>query len=92
MKPRIAEVRAIAKLLEDEHEDVTDLARAVLTESWRLLDERGYFCMVAKHPGAGVFVHGPYGSRNDVERAVKKGEIISSGNGPAHGMIVRMIK
>lgn len=91
MKPRVGEVRAVAKLLEDEHEDVMDLARAVLVEAWRLADEREKWCMVAEHPGAGIFVHGPYGSATEIERAVKRGDISSAGNAPARGMVTRMI-
>jgi NAD(P)H-flavin reductase len=91
MKPRIAEVRRMAELLSAEHEDVEDLAREVISLSWDLANERDKWCMVATHPGAGLFVHGPYGSRSEVERAVKRGGIISAGIGPASGMIVRMI-
>jgi hypothetical protein len=91
MKPRISEVRQMVKLLDAEHESVEDLAREVLTEAWRLASERESWCLVASHPGTGVFVHGPLGSRSEVERAVKRGAIVSAGIGPASGAIVRMV-
>lgn len=92
MKPRIAEVRAVVKLLDAEHEDVEDLARDVLTLAWHLAADREQWCLVADHPGAGWFVHGPYGSRSEIERAVKRGDISSAGNANAAGWITRMVQ
>lgn len=92
MKPRIAEIRSVAAVLDAEHEDVEDLAREILTLAWQLAAERDKWCMIADHPGAGLFAHGPYGSRSEVERAVKRGDISSAGNAPARGMIVRMVQ
>lgn len=91
MKPRIAEVRQIVQLLDAEHENVEDLAREVLVAAWNIAAERETWCLVADHPGAGMFVHGPLGSRSEVERAVKRGDIVSAGTGPAKGRVVRMV-
>ena len=91
MKPRVAEVRRMIELLDAEHESVEDLAREVLVAAWQLAAERERWCLVAEHPGAGMFVHGPLGSKTEVERAVKRGDIVSAGNGPARGRIVRMV-
>jgi hypothetical protein len=91
MKPRISEVRQIVELLDAEHDNVDDLAREVLLKAWQLAGERESWCLVADHPGAGMFVHGPLGSKSEVERAVKRGDIVSAGTGPASGKIVRMV-
>jgi hypothetical protein len=91
MKARIGEVRKMTALLDSEHEDVESLAREVIEFAWGLLDERDYWCLVADHPGAGLFVHGPFSSRSEVERAVKRGDIVSAGVANARGMIVRMV-
>jgi hypothetical protein len=92
MKPRIAEIRRMVKLLDSEHDDVEDLARAVIGEAWSMFNEREWFCMVAHNPGVGWWVHGPYGSETEIKRAIKKEQIVSPGPGRSMGEIFRMVK
>ncbi len=90
MKPRIAEVRKVAELLSMEHEDVLDLARDVIALSWEMAEERDKWCVVVNDPGVGVYVEGLFTSRNEVERAVKSGRVLSASAG-ATGRIVRIV-
>jgi hypothetical protein len=92
MKPRISEVRRMVALLDSEHDDVEDLARAVLVEAWDLAAERDSFCLVAHNPGVGWWVYGPYGSETEIKRAIKKELIVSPGPGRTKGEVFRMVK
>jgi len=73
-----------------EHEDVLDLARDVIALSWELADEREKWCVIVNDPGVGIYVEGLFTSRNEVDRAVKSGRVLSASAG-ATGRIVRIV-
>lgn len=90
MRPRKKEVEHIAGLLEREHEDVEELAFAVLEQAWDLFRERETWCCVVNDDSAGTVVWGPYDSETQVRRAIGK-EIIASKPG-AKGTLARLYR
>jgi len=65
---RVAEVKEIVAILDDEHDDIEDLAREVINKSLELVFNRGYYTVVVEN-SLGWFTLGPYFTRKQAENA-----------------------
>jgi hypothetical protein len=70
MKPRIAEVREIVKILDSEHDDVQALSEAVLVKAYDLLLAREQYVVLMRDDRLGVFVFGLFDTKNRATKAV----------------------
>lgn len=91
MRPRVAEIRAVAALLDQEWQDVEDLSRAVIETVYEALMGREWWTVVASDKRLGVFVYGPYETRTKATKAIGK-EIVSPGPEPMTAMIRPLMK
>ncbi len=89
MRTRKKELDAIAKLLEQEHEDVEDLAESI----WKLVDEqrRGReLWVVAVRMDGMNFLYGAYESEATARKDVESGRIKSVGTKDLY-MIMKLL-
>ena len=91
MRPRVAEIRAVTALLDREWKDVEDLSRAVIEAVYESLMEREWWTVVASDNRLGLFVYGPYDTRNKATKAIGK-EIVSPGPEPMQAYIRPLMK
>ena len=91
MRPRVAEIRAVTALLDQEWTDVEDLASAVLEKAIDMLTSRELWVVIASDNSLGTFVYGPYDTRTQATKAIGK-EIVSPGPEPMRAMIKPMLK
>ncbi len=91
MRPRVAEIRAVTALLDQEWVDVEDLSKAVIQTVYDSLSERELWVVVASDERLGAFVYGPYETRTKATRAIGK-EIVSPGPEPMQAMIRPLMK
>lgn len=69
LRPRQGEVRAVAGLLEDEHDSVDELAGEVIRKCFDLLMQRELWLVLLVYPDA-LWTHGPYFTRRQAEKAL----------------------
>ena len=91
MRPRVGEIRAVTALLDQEWEDVEDLSRAVIQAVYDALGERELWTVVASDKRLGVFVYGPYETRNKAVKAIGK-DIVSPGPEPMTALFRPLMK
>ena len=91
MRPRVAEIRAVTALLDQEWQDVEDLASAVLEKAIELVLSRELWVVIASDKRLGTFVYGPYETRTKATRAIGK-EIVSPGPEPMQALIRPLMK
>ena len=91
MRPRVAEIRAVTALLDQEWVDVEDLSKAVIQTVYDSLSERELWVVVASDKRLGAFVYGPYETRTKATRAIGK-EIVSPGPEPMQALIRPLMK
>lgn len=91
MRPRVAEIRAVTALLDQEWEDVEDLSRAVIQSVYDSLKDRELWTVIASDKRLGVFVYGPYETRNKATKAIGS-EIVSPGPEPMQAYIRPLMK
>ena len=70
MKPRIAEVREIVKILDSEHDDVQALSEAVLVKAFELLSQREQYVVLMRDDRLGVFVFGLFDTTTRATKAI----------------------
>jgi putative methionine-R-sulfoxide reductase with GAF domain len=87
MRHRPTELKAVADLLEREHESVDDLAQELLDLLVDIKWKRGAYCVVVYQFG-NVFTYGPFANKAEATRAV--GKEIVAGEVNARGAIVRV--
>jgi len=91
MRPRVAEIRAVTALLDQEWEDVEDLSRAVIESVYESLMGREWWTVIATDKRLGTFVYGPYETRNKATKAIGK-EIVSPGPEPMRALLRPLMK
>jgi len=91
MRPRVAEIRAVTALLDQEWVDVEDLSKAVIQTVYDSLSERELWVVIASDKRLGAFVYGPYETRTKATRAIGK-EIVSPGPEPMQALIRPLMK
>ena len=91
MRPRVAEIRAVTALLDQEWTDVEDLASAVLEKAIDMLTSRELWVVIGQDQRLGTFVYGPYDTRTQATKAIGK-EIVAPGPEPMRAMIKPMLK
>lgn len=91
MRPRVAEIRAVTALLDQEWQDVEDLSKAVIQTVYDGLSERELWTVIASDKRLGAFVYGPYETRNKAVKAIGK-EIVSPGPEPMQALIRPLMK
>ena len=91
MRPRVAEIRAVTALLDQEWQDVEDLASAVLEKAIDLVSSRESWVVIASDNRLGTFAYGPYETRTKATRAIGK-EIVAPGPEPMRAMIRPLLK
>jgi len=91
MRPRVAEIRAVTALLDQEWEDVEDLSRAVIESVYESLMGREWWTVIATDKRLGTFVYGPYETRNKAVKAIGK-EIVSPGPEPMQALMRPLMK
>lgn len=91
MRPRVAEIRAVTALLDQEWEDVDALASAVIQSVYDSLSKRELWTVIASDKRLGVFVYGPYETRNKATKAIGS-EIVSPGPEPMQAYIRPLMK
>ena len=91
MRPRVAEIRAVTALLDQEWTDVEDLASAVLEKAIDMITSRELWVVVASDKRLGVFAYGPYETRTKATKAIGK-EIVSAGPEPMTAFIRPLLK
>ena len=70
MRPRVAEIRAVTALLDQEWTDVEDLASAVLEKAIDMLTSRELWVVIGQDQRLGTFVCGPYDTRTQATKAI----------------------
>ena len=65
---RVAEVKQVVEMLDEGHDDIEDLARAVINKTLDMVFDRGYYTLVIQN-SQGIFSQGPYFSRKQAENA-----------------------
>ena len=91
MRPRVAEIRAVTALLDQEWADVEDLSRAVIESVYESLMSREWWTVIATDKRLGTFVYGPYETRNKATKAIGK-EIVSPGPEPMQALLRPLMK
>lgn len=91
MRPRVAEIRAVTALLDQEWEDVEALANAVIETVHESLMSREWWTVIATDKRLGTFVYGPYETRNKAVKAIGV-EIVSPGPEPMTALIRPLMK
>ena len=91
MRPRVAEIRAVTALLEQEWADVDDLSRAVIETVYEAVSQREMWVVIASDNRLGTFAFGPYETQNKATKAIGK-EIISPGPEPMQALIRPLMK
>jgi hypothetical protein len=86
MRPRAAEIRAVTALLDQEWDDVEDLARAVVESVYDSVLSREWWTVIATDKRLGSFVFGPYETRNKATKAIGS-EIVSPGPESMHAIL-----
>jgi hypothetical protein len=89
MRPRAAEIRAITALLDQEWDNVDDLASTLISEVFGMAGKRDKWCVIMQDPRLGVFTYGPYDTENQARKAIGK-SIVSPGPEPAKAIIRRI--
>lgn len=70
MKPRIAEVREMVKILDSEHDDVQSLSEAVLVKAYDMMMAREHYVVLMSDNRLGLFVFGLFDTKNRAEKAI----------------------
>ena len=71
MKPRISEVRDMVKILDQEHDDVEALAKAVIAASFNMYEARDIFVVLLRDSVLkDLFVFGFYDTKNKADKAI----------------------
>ena len=71
MKPRINEVRDMVKILDQEHDDVEALAKAVIAASYDMYEARDTFVVLLRDSVLkDLFVFGFYDTKSKAEKAI----------------------
>ena len=65
---RVSEIKEIITLLDEEHDDIEDLARVVINKTLDLVFDRGYFTLVIQN-SLGTFTQGPFFTKKQAENA-----------------------
>jgi len=86
MRPRVAEIRAVTALLDQEWDDVEDLSRAVIETVYESVLSREWWTVIATDKQLGSFVFGPYETRNKATKAIGS-EIVSPGPEPMNALL-----
>lgn len=91
MQPKVAEVRAIEKMLSQEWDDVAELAEAVVQKVMDMVEARDQWCTVAMDPKLGLFVFGLYDTEGRAKKAIGKA-IVSAGPKPMTALVRKVLK
>lgn len=91
MQPRVSEIRKVAALLDQEWDDVDDLARAVTQAVMDAISERDLWCVVAHDDRLGVFTFGPFDTEGRARKAIGT-SIVSPGPQPMQGWVRKLMK
>lgn len=91
MQPKVAEVRAIEKMLSQEWDDVTELADAVVQKVMDMVEARDQWCVLAMDPRLGAFVFGMYDTEGRAKKAIGK-SIVSPGPEPMKALVCKILK
>lgn len=86
MRPRVAEIKAVTALLEQEWADVDELSQAVIETVYEALMSRDWWVVVADAGSLGLISYGPYENKNKAMKAIGK-EIVSFGPEPLQGWV-----
>jgi len=86
MRPRVAEIRAVTALLDQEWDDVEALAHAVIESVYDSVLSREWWTVIATDKRLGTFVYGPYETRNKAVKAIGS-EIVSPGPEPMNALL-----
>jgi hypothetical protein len=70
VKPRIAEVREMVKILDSEHDDVHSLGEAVLVKAYDMMMAREHYVVLMSDDRLGLFVFGLFDTKNRAEKAI----------------------
>ena len=91
MRPRQNEIRKITPLLEQEWDDVDDLAREVVRQCYEMILERDWWTVVMHDKRLGAFAFGPFETQNMAKKAIGK-TVVAPGPEPAAGYIQPLLK
>lgn len=91
MQPRVSEMRKVAALLDQEWDDVDDLARAVIQEVMDMVEERDQYAVIMVDGGLGTFAFGPFDTESKARKAIGT-SIVSAGPEPAKGYVCKLLK
>lgn len=89
MRPKVSEIRKITSLLDQQWDDVEELAKAVLAEAFGMAADREQWVVVMEDKRLGTFVFGPFDTENKARKAIGT-SIVSAGPAPASGVIRRV--
>lgn len=89
VRPKPTEVKAIVKLLEEEHPDVEELAKQVIIELKERWINDDYYVVVMHDPNAKMlFTYGPYSTKRQAEKELES--LSSAGPLPSRGWISKL--
>lgn len=91
MRPRVAEIRAVTALLDQEWQDVEELSRAVIETVYEAVSQRDMWVVIASDNRLGTFAFGPYETQTKATKAIGK-EIVSPGPEPMTALIRPLLK
>jgi hypothetical protein len=91
VKPRIAEVREIVKILDSEHDDVQALSEAVLVKAYDLLLAREQYVLLMRDDRLGVFVFGLFDTKNRATKAIGT-SVAAPGPNPPQWLVSKVKK
>jgi hypothetical protein len=91
MRPRVAEIRKITALLDQQWEDVEQLSKAVIETVFTMVQEREQYVVLMFDDRLGVFVFGTYDTEGGASKAIGK-TIVSPGPTPARAVVRKVIK
>jgi predicted protein tyrosine phosphatase len=71
MQPRVSEVREMVKILDKEHDNVEDLAKAALQLAFDLTEQRDtYIVLLRDSKLHDIFAFGFYGTKKQAEKGM----------------------
>lgn len=86
MRPKVSEIRKIASVLDQQWDDVEELAKTVLTEAFDMASVREQWVVIMQDKRLGTFVFGPFDTENKARKAIGT-SIVSAGPEPASGVV-----
>ena len=90
MRPRQREVQAMAELLDQDSYNLDGMAEAALKKAWELLLARELYTVVTVYED-GLWVHGPYFTRNQAVKSVSASEVLPKPGSTGRAFIRRII-